>query len=202
MGRQATKSEFILKITIAMIFAMEMGVDLFATAGHSNQLLIPWISEFMFTFFHLFCIVIMQWLLLSDYLPKGWIALGFIGCTIAAVISGIIFQVIPFEAWFSYDYEIKILDRVISGALFAFPQLFVLRGKKSHLWILANIIGWTLQYIGWELRASTLYNDYFPLFRILFFELPNIPLGLSLGYYLYTYVYRPNNLQTDEARNS
>lgn len=202
MSKQATKSEFILKLTFAMIFAIATGATVFPHAAQTEQLLIPWISGFLYTFSHFLCIVIMQWLLLSDYLPKGWITLGFIGCFVAAIISGIILQAFSFEAWFSYGYEINILDRVISGALFAFPQLFVLRGKKGYLWILANVIGWTVQYIGWELWASTLYSDYFPLFRILFAESPNIPLGLLLGLYLYTYVYRPNNLQTDEARNS
>ncbi|HCK67557.1 MAG TPA: hypothetical protein DIW23_07415 [Anaerolineae bacterium] len=187
------KQIFLLKITLGTIFAMEMGAELFAISGNPYQLQRPWASGFLFTFFHFLCIVIMQWLLLSDYLPKRWITLGFVGCIIASIVSGIIYQVFSFEAWFSYNFEIKIFARIISGALFALPQLFVLQGRKGYLWILANSIAWTIQYIGWELIMSyTSYYDLFLFIRILVVESPNVALGLFLGIYLYIYVYNHN----------
>ena len=202
MMKQTTKQEFIFKTAFAMIFAIETGASVFSNVGQPGQLLRPWISGFLYTFFHFSCIVIMQWLLLSDHLPKGWIKLGFVGCTIAAIISGFIYEVIPFEAYFSYDFEIKILNAFVSGTLLALPQILFLKSKKGYLWILANGVGWAIKLIGREtIYSHTTYYDFFPLFKILFVELPIIPLGLFLGLYLYTYVYNPSHLQTNEGRS-
>jgi hypothetical protein len=185
-------------MTLGTILAIAAGGVLASQAEYSDLALRGWLPGFIYTFFPLTCVVIMQWLLLSDYLPKWWITLGIIGCIIAGTIIGLVFLTVKNETFNSYYREIGTLNALLSGILASFPQWLLLKGKKGYLWILSNGIGRAIQAISFYfVFYPPIVNGafYLALMRLLILQLPIVPLGLALGFYLYTFVYEPNHSQ-------
>jgi hypothetical protein len=205
MVNQTTKLMFLLKIILGTILAMAAGGVLASQAEYSDLALRGWLPGFIYTFFPLTCLVLVQWLLLSDYLPKWWITLGVIGCMIAGTIIGLIFLTINNETYNSYNREIGTLNALASGILASFPQWFLLKGKKGYLWVLSNGLGRAFQVIGFHLVFSPPIVDgafYLAFMRFVILQLPIVPLGLALGLYLHTFVYEPKHSQSIVERNS
>ncbi|MBC7877417.1 MAG: hypothetical protein H7Y59_09635 [Anaerolineales bacterium] len=204
MLKQTTKLEFFLKVALAVMFAIEAGNDIASLTEYSSPILQEWLPAFIYTFYPLACIVIMQWVLLSECLPKWWVFLGLVGCVLAATTVGIMFQFITNETYILYGFEIQTFRAIVSGILMTLPQLFVLKGKKGYLWVLVNSIGLAVRFIGWWIIFIPPIHDsfYLAFLRMLVLESPNILFGLILGLYLYAYIYNPNRLQAVEARSN
>jgi hypothetical protein len=199
------QSTFLLKIIIGTTFASLAGSALAFEAEFSDPNLGKFVPGFIYTVFPLACVVIMQWLLLSDYLPKWWVVLGIIGSVIAGTIVGIMFLYVSNEIYNTYTLTIGSLKAIISGVLVAFPQYFLLKRNKGFLWILANGLGQVIQYIVWNAIFYLPIHDrtFLPSFaRMLIWELPVILFGLILGLYLYYYVVAPKNTYMSHHRAS
>ncbi len=203
MKKQTIKQTFLLKMTIGMLFAIHAG-GVIASIAEYPYLNLGRLSHFtpgfIYTFFPLACIVAMQWLLLSDHLPKWWIALGFSGCVIAATVVGIFYLFVTNDIYNSYELELQTFKGAIAGIFLALPQLIILRDKKVYLWTLANGIGLAIYFFGaYSIIGVPVQNgSYFTLERVLSLVIPIIPFGLMTGLYLYTYIYQPNHLQPIE----
>src|SRR5688500_10827679 len=148
------KHIFLLKMITGMILAMHAGEAManiavvpYWESGHWGHFL----PEFFYTFFPFTCIAIMQWLLFSDYLPNDWAILGLLGSLIASITIGFIFLELTQE---TYNNGISMFNADILGILFSLPQWFILKGKRGHLWVLANGIGLIIYFIGWNLIAN------------------------------------------------
>jgi uncharacterized membrane protein YeaQ/YmgE (transglycosylase-associated protein family) len=187
-------STFILKIILGTIFATLAGDVLASQAEFSDPNLGRFAPGFIFTVFPLACFVIMQWLLLSEYLPKWWVTLGIIGSVVAGIIVGIMFLYISNETYNAHTLLIGSLREIVSGALVALPQYLLLKRKKGYLWILANGLGKAIEHIVWYAIFYPPINDgsFLPsIVRMLVLQLPVILFGLSIGFYLYYYVVLP-----------
>jgi hypothetical protein len=190
------QSIFLLKVVLGITFASLAGSTLAFEAEFSDPNLGRFAPAFIYTVFPLACVVIMQWLLLSDYLPRWWVALGLIGSVIAGIAIGIMFLYVSNEIYNAHTFTIGSLKAIISGFLAAFPQYFLLKRKKGGLWILANGLGQVIQYIVWSATFYLPIHDryFLPSFiRMLILELPVILFGLVLGLYLYYYIVAPKN---------
>lgn len=201
MIKQTTKTEFLIKASLALAFAIIAGGDVaFQAEYFSHAPFFSLVAGFVYTFYPFACIVIMQWILFSDYLPKWWVALGFVGCTIAAIMVGIIFQFITKEFYNPFNLVMGTSRTFMSGMLLALPQLYTLKGSKGYLWVLANGVGWAIQFIAWLKLFFPPINDSFFLafLRMLILESPSILYGLMIGLYLYVYIYNPKHLQSIE----
>ena len=188
---------------LGTLFAILAGEVIASQVEYTNQILGKWVPGFIYTFFPLACVVLMQWLLLSDYLPKWWITLGIIGSAVAGTIVGLIFLYVSSETYNAHQLEIGSVNAIVSGMLAALPQWFLLKGRKGYLWVLANGLGRTIRFVGWYLIFYPPVDDSFFLAfaRMLILESPVIPLGLMLGLYLFKYILKPQGLQPLMARN-
>jgi hypothetical protein len=189
---------FLLKMILGTILAIAAGGVLASQAEYSDLALRSWVPGFVYTFFPLTCLVLTQWLLLSDDLPKWWVTLGIVGSLIAGTSIGIIFLYVTNETYNVYDLEIGILNALVAGVLVSLPQWFILRGKKGYLWVLSISLGLAIQFIGWRVVFYPPVHEafYLALVRMLILQLPVVPLGLALGLYLYTFVYKPKHSQS------
>jgi hypothetical protein len=202
MIKPTKKQNFLLKIVLGTIIASEAGVLL---ALHTDFVFLGGFTPgFIYTFFPLACIVIMQWILLSDYLPEWWLVTGFIGCVISATLVGVIHFFVPLELYSSYSKELNALNAFIAGILVALPQCFILRNKRGYLWVLANGVGHLISVIYGRAIFYPMVGEVVALSfaRTLILETALIPIGLMLGLYLYSYVYNSNHPQSIEDRNS
>ena len=193
MAKQEKKLIFLLKIILGTVFAIEAGRVIAFQAEYSNRDLGSFVPGFVYTFFPLACVVIMQWLLLSEYLPKWWVTLGILGSIVAGIAVGIMFLYIPNEVYNSHNFEIGIFKAFFSGLLAALPQWLLLRSKKGYLWVLANSLGLAIE--SWRSIFYIPVQEVFflALARMLILEASVLPLGLMLGLYLYSHVYKPNS---------
>jgi hypothetical protein len=193
---------FLLKMILGTILACAAGAFLASEAEYSDLALRSWVPGFIYTFFPLACLVLMQWLLLSDYLPKWWLTLGIIGSLIAGVTIGVIYLRLTNETSNLYA-ETGILA-LVSGILASFPQWFILKNKKGYLWVLSNGLAGAIQVIVLRLvfYPAVQGGFYLALVRFLVMQLPIIPLGLALGLYLYTFVYEPKHSKFIAEGNS
>src|SRR5688500_7452516 len=98
MANQVARLMFVLKMILGTILASAAGAFLASEAEYSDLALRSWVPGFIYTFFPLVCLVLIQWLLLSDYLPKWWLTLGILGSLIAGATIGIIYLSLPNEA--------------------------------------------------------------------------------------------------------
>jgi hypothetical protein len=186
-----TKQIFLLKVTLGIIIGNAAGRTLADSIHFSGR----WDGAFIHSFFPLICIVIMQWILLSDYLPKRWIISGLIGCIISAAVMGTINFYVSEQIFRLIIQELSIFDALLMGILVAFPQQFILKNKRGYMWVLANGIGWSLSG---ALNNLNFYLQVKDFIRTLIWEASFIPLGLLLSLYLYSYIYKPNNQEIIE----
>ncbi len=205
MIKPTTKSIFLLKITLSVIIAKTTG-ELLALRAYPSVYPTEngrWVPAIISTFFVLSCIVILQWILLSDYLPKWWAITGFIGCVIAAFTIGAIHFFVPVETYRLYAQELNIFNYFLMGTLVALPQWFLLKRKRGYLWVLANGTGWLSSIIFGGMIFYPQVKDIFSLavIRTIILETSTLPLGLLIGLYLYTYIYNSNNPQVVEDEN-
>jgi hypothetical protein len=205
MANQTTRLIFLIKMTLGTILAIAAGGVWASEAEYSELALRGWLPGFIYTFFPLTCLLIMQWLLLSDYLPKWWVTLGIIGCIIAGITVGLIFFTVDNETYNSYDLEISVLNALIAGVAAALPQWLLLKGKRGYLWVLSNGLGRAIQVTGFRLvfYPPIVYGGFYLAFRrFVILQLPIVPLGLALGLYLYQFIYEPKRSQSIAERES
>ncbi|MFT3890312.1 MAG: hypothetical protein QM730_01650 [Anaerolineales bacterium] len=193
--KSTAKQAFLLKIFFGMILAFHAGetmahivVDPYWESGLWGH----FFPEFFYTLFPFICIVIMQWLLFSEYLPSHWIVLGLLGSLIAAIVIGFIFLELTQE---TYTAEIRILNGAISGFLLALPQWFIIKNKKGYLWIVANSIGLLMYPVGWKILENIQATNQFYLAIKQVIKLPLIPFSLMLGLYLFSSFYKPSSVE-------
>ncbi|RPJ24304.1 MAG: hypothetical protein EHM33_18250 [Chloroflexi bacterium] len=184
MIRLTVKQLFLLKMTLGVVIANAAGRTLADGISFSGR----WDGAFIYSFLPLTCIVVMQWILLSDYLPKWWMITGLIGCVISASVMGTINFYVPDQIFRLIIRELNIFNNTLMGILVALPQWFVLKHKRGYMWVLANGIGWLLSA---AYRNSIFYQQH-DFWRISISETSFIPVGLSLSLYLYSYVYKVN----------
>jgi hypothetical protein len=141
----------------------------------------------------------MQWILLSDYLPKWWIITGLIGCIISASVMGTINFCVSEQIFRLIIRELNIFNSLLMGTLVALPQWFVLKHKHGYMWVLANGVGWLLSAAFRNLIFYTPANDFI---RTLIRETSFVPLGLLLGLYLYSCIYKSNTQEFIEGKNN
>jgi hypothetical protein len=195
MIKPTTKQMFLLKMTLGIIIAIYAGRTLADRASFSGR----WDGVFFDSFFPLTCIVIMQWILLSDYLPKRWIIAGLAGCIISASVIGTINFYVSEQIFRLIIRELNMFDALLKGMLVSIPQWFVLKHKKGYMWVLANAIGWLLSAAFNNLNYYLRVKDFV---RVLIWETSFIPLGILLGLYLYSYVYKQNNQEVIEGKKN
>lgn len=202
MIQPITKRFFLLKIVLSTIIANAAGGLL---ALHTDPVSMGgWKTSIICTFFPLALIVITQWVLLSDYLPKWWTITGFIGCVIAAFTIGAIRFFVPVETYRLYVQELNIFNYFLMGTLVALPQWFLLKNKRGYLWVLANGTGWLISIIYGGVIFYPQVKDVFSLafVRTIILETSTLPLGFLIGLYLYIYIYNSNNPQVVEGKNN
>ena len=201
MIQPTTKRFFLIKIVLSTIIANAAGGLL---ALHTDPVSMGgWKTSIIYTFFPLALIVITQWVLLSDYLPKWWIITGFTGCVIAASTIGAIHFFVPVETYRLYARELNTFNYFLMGTLVALPQWFLLKRKRGYLWVLANGAGWLSSIIYGDVIFYPQIKDIFSLafIRTIILETSTLPLGLLIGQYLYTYIYNSNNPKVIEEEN-
>jgi len=170
----------IIKITLGIVFAMNAGERI----GYSiASVSIPF---FMHSFFPLVCVLAIQWILFSRFLPKQWFVNGLIGCLISACFIQIMRQITrPSSPFNPPDLKFYLLDAFmyfLMGLVAVLPQSIFL-GKQGVWWILLNAVGWSLNHI-----FASLWS--YPFFNVPSLVLPiaianGLPLGLLLSLYLY-----------------
>ena len=106
----------------------------------------------------------MQWVILSERLPKWWMLTGFIGCLLAALATDktnffIMTNLLSYNLLFYHE----VFNDFMSGLLFAVPQSFLLKGSKGFFWLLVNGLGWAsipiLFQIDTTLKSKTIYKS-------------------------------------------
>jgi hypothetical protein len=185
----ASKQTFVFKIILGVILAHNAGNLL---SLHMDPVSMPtiggWKSAFTYTIFPLVCIVIVQWILLSDHLPKWWVVAGFIGCTFASFAMGATHFIIPAEIYLSHGIALSYINNFLIGILVALPQWFLLGNRRGYLWVLANGIGWIASILTRNAIFSLPFDKPLLPLKTLFLEVAYFPLGLALGLYLYSYI--------------
>jgi len=180
------KQVFLLKATLGIIIANNAGGYLSYRIPFSGR----WDGAFNGAFFSLIGIVIIQWILLSDYLPKGWLVTGLIGCIISASAMGTINYHVSEQIFRLIIQEYNIACGLLMGILASIPQWFVLKHQRGYVWVLANGIGWMLSSAFDNLNFYLQVTDFA---RLLIREISFMPLGILLSLYLYSHLYKPNN---------
>jgi hypothetical protein len=131
MIKPTTKQILSIKVTLGLIIGNDAGLAL----AHSIHFSGRWDSAFIYSFFPLICIVIMQWILLSDYLPKQWVITGLIGCIIAASAMGTINFYVSEQIFRLIIQELNIFNSLWKGILVSLPQSFTLKNKRGYIWM-------------------------------------------------------------------
>lgn len=184
MIKLTAKQLFLLKMTLGVVIANAAGRTLADRISSSGR----WDGAFISSFFPLVCILVMQWILLSDYLPTWWMITGLIGCILSASVMGTINFYISEQIFRIIIRELNIFNNTFRGILVALPQWFVLQHKRGYMWVLANGVGWLLS----AAYRNLIFYQQHDFGRILISETSFIPVGLLLSLYLYSYVYKVN----------
>jgi hypothetical protein len=178
---------------------MTLGIIIGNDAGNCLASRIPisgrWDGAFIASFLPLMYIVIIQWILFSDYLPKRWVITGFTGCIIAAAVMGTINYCVSEQVFRLIIQEYSIVTSLLMGILVSLPQWTLLKHKGGYEWVLANGIGWLLSAICRNLNFYIRVDDFV---RALIWEASFIPLGILLGLCLYSYVYKRSSQKAIE----
>jgi hypothetical protein len=194
MMKPTTRQVFLLRITLGVIIGNAAGRTFADGMNFSGR----WAGAFIYSFLPLLCIVLVQWIMLFDYLPEWWIATGLIGCIISASVMGMINFYVPEQVFRLMIRELNMFNSLLLGSLVALPQWFVLKHKHGYMWVLANGIGWLLSAAFRNLIFYIPAND---SMQALMRETSFILLGLLLGLYLYFYVYKPDIKKTIEDKS-
>lgn len=185
------KQVFIIKTTIIIMFAVSAG-------KHANSILTavdvgPFISPFLYFFFLLICVLIAQWILWSDHLPKWWMLSGFVGCLVSSALVGYLISS-AIVGKLSHLSTLNLADRFniegvfeyfFAGIIAAIPQGFLLK-QKGYLWVLLNGIGWALNNAYVAILGYSVFFG-FPAYTNISMAATNgLLLGILLSPYLYS----------------
>ena len=192
MIRPTTKQIFLLKMTLGIMIANDAGTYFSSRIPFSGR----WDGAFWGSFFPLLYIIIIQWILLSIYLPKRWIAAGLIGSLISASVMGTINYYVSEQIFRLIIQEYNVITSLLVGILVSFPQWFILQDRRGHIWVLANGIGWMLAAACTNLNFYIRVSDFV---RGLIWEASFIPLGILLSLYLYSYAYERRSQNANES---
>lgn len=187
-----TKNQvFIIKTTIIIMFAVSAG-------KHANSILTaveigPFISPFLYFFFLLICVLIAQWILWSDCLPKWWMLSGFVGCLVSSALVGYLISS-AMVGKLSHLSTLNLADRFniegvleyfFAGIITAIPQGFLLK-RKGYLWVLLNGIGWALNNAYVAILVYSVFSGFPAYVNILMAATNGLFLGILLSPYLYS----------------
>ncbi len=183
MIKSGSKQIFLLKMTLATVLGYEAGWKL-SDGFHPSGI---WDGIFIYSFCSLIGIVIMQWVLLSDYLPNRWVIAGLAGCILSAGVSATINYSVPEQYFRLVVKELNIFGGLLTGILVAAPQWFVLKHRRGDLWLGANAVGWLVCAVYRSLANQPQLAE---ILRTFILDTSLLPLGLFLSYYLYSYIYQ------------
>lgn len=183
--RISEKQVFILKAILGTILALNAGnyLALRTDVGFDRTFFV----DSIYWFFPFLCLVIMQWILSSEYLHKGWVFAGIVGCVLVIFLDGIIYFYVPKSVYHSYFLQVVLLTNFLMGFVATIPQGLLMKNRDGLLWVLANSIGWAFSF----LYSNTHFHLFQPiqsilLMQTLIYHTYNIPLGLLVGLSLYS----------------
>ena len=167
------KQVFVLKATLGTILALNAGdylalrtdIGFYRTfSGDLNYWLFP-----------LLCLVAIQWILASEYLPKGWVFTGIVGCIIVIPVMAI-----------TYYLQMLLLNEFAKGFFATIPQSFLMRNRNGLLWVLANSVGWILSALYSNIHIHLLQAiASIPILQTFIYHTYDFPLGIMIGLSLY-----------------
>ena len=181
--RLTDKQILIIKTTLAIMFAVNAGENIGYVAATLS--VVPFIFPFFVrSFFYLVCVLIVQWILFSDRLPKWWFINGFIGCLISAFLIEILLPLSSFSPPSIQYYIVDMLRYLLVGLIAVVPQSIFL-GKQGYLWLLLNALGWAFNQIYISLLIYPIFSTV-PFYIVILITATNgLPLGFMLSLYLH-----------------
>ena len=178
------KQVFVLKATLGTILALNAGdylalrtdIGFYRTfSGDLNYWLFP-----------LLCLVAIQWILASEYLPKGWVFTGIVGCIIVIPVMAITYYYVPAWVYKSYYLQMLLLNEFAKGFFATIPQSLLMRNRNGLLWVLANSVGWILSALYSNIHIHLLQPiASSPILQTFVYHTYDFPLGIMIGLSLY-----------------
>ncbi|HQU37113.1 MAG TPA: hypothetical protein PLR65_11065 [Anaerolineales bacterium] len=188
------KQVFVLKVILGTILALNAGdyLALRTDMGFDRTFRL----DLVYWFFPLFCFVVMQWILSSEYLHRGWVVAGIIGCaTVTPVVAIGYYYVFSDSIYRSYYLIFYFLMGVFATA----PQGILLRNKDGLLWVLANGVGWVLVTLYFNTRIHLLQPiPSLPILQTFIYHTYYLPLGILVGLSLYNIKVKSSRLESNE----